>query len=91
MTISPAKLAPSTLPAKQMTFSHITHRYVVHDTEQEVFGCAFSKDSSLLAASYADGSIGVYSSMVGDQLYNLKDFKMTYPITDICWKPFGAQ
>lgn len=91
LTVSPSKLAPTTLPAKPLNFSHITHRYVIHDTENEVFGCAFSKDSSLLATSYADGSIGVYSSMVGDQLYHLKDFNVSYPITDLCWKPFGAQ
>ena len=94
LSVSPSKLVPSstsTAPSKIMNFSHITHRYIVHEMEQEVFGLAFSKDSSLMAASYADGTLGVYSSMVGDQLYHLRDFNMTYPITDLVWKPFGAQ
>ena len=67
ISVSPSKLAPMTsaLP-KVQTFSHITHRYIVHDLQQEVFGLSFSKDSSLLATSYADGSLGIYSSMMGD-------------------------
>ena len=42
-----------------------------------------------MAASYADGTISVYSSMLGDPLYHIKDESISYPITALCWKPAG--
>jgi len=53
------------------------------------FSSKFSSDSSYLAISYSDGSVSVYSSMLGDPLYNLKDDEIEYPITALSWKPIG--
>jgi WD40 repeat protein len=69
--------------------SHISHRYTLHDNESEVFSAKFSPDSSYMATSYADGSVSIYSSMLGDPLYYIKDSEMIYPITGISWKPTG--
>lgn len=47
-------------------------------------------DSSFLAAAYSDGSINIFSSMLGDPLYTIKDPEVNYPITSLCWKPTSS-
>jgi WD40 repeat protein len=74
---------------REMQISHVQHRYTIQDNDSEVFSAKFSQDCSYMAASYADGTISVYSSMLGDSLYNIKEESIHYPITAICWKPAG--
>jgi len=49
----------------------------------------FSEDSTFFAVSYADKSLCLYSSLMGDPLYVIKDKEMTAPVTGISWKPSG--
>lgn len=56
--------------------SHISHRYTVQDNDFEVFSAKFSSDCSYMAVSYADASLSIYSSMLGDPLYYIKDAEM---------------
>lgn len=69
--------------------SHISHRYTLQDNDFEIFSAKFSPDCSYLAVSYADASVSIYSSMLGDPLYYIKDPDMQYPVTALSWKPTG--
>ena len=40
-----------------------------------------------MAVSYGDQSFAVYSSMLGDPLYCVRDDDIEFPITGISWKP----
>lgn len=70
--------------------SHISHRYTLVDNEFEVLSAKFSPDSSFIAVSYGDCSMSIYSSMLGDPMYYLKDDDIEYPITGISWKPLQS-
>ena len=52
-----------------------------------MFSAKFSHDSTYMSVAYSDGMIGIYSSYMGDQIYQIKDPDIHYPITAISWKP----
>jgi len=51
----------------------------------------FNLDSSLAAISFADGSLQIISTMLGDKLYEIKDEQMIFPVTCVAWKPTRSE
>lgn len=46
----------------------------------------FNTDAGLAAVSFFDGSLQIISSMMGDQMFTIKDEEMNMPITSLAWK-----
>lgn len=61
--------------------------YKIQDNANEALSAKFSWDSSYLAVSYGDSSVGIYSSMLGDPIYRIKSEEHSFPMTAISWKP----
>ena len=74
-------------PKVELKLSHISHRYTLHDNSAEVFAAKFSPDCSYMGVCYSDNSVSIYSSMLGDPLYYIKDEEFEFPMTGLCWKP----
>lgn len=72
---------------RDLEFSHFQRRYRQKLSDSETFSLRFNGDSSLAAVSFADGSLQIISTMLGDKLSEIKDEKMTFPITNLTWKP----
>jgi WD40 repeat protein len=58
---------------REPRLSHVSHKYTVHNNDFEIFSAKFSTDNVYLAASFADGQLSIYSSMLGDDIYNIRD------------------
>lgn len=43
-----------------------------------------------MGVCYADKAVSIYSSMLGDPLYYIKDDEFEFPMTGLCWKPLGS-
>ena len=72
---------------RELEFSHFQRRYRQKLSDSETFSLKFNLDSSLAAVSFADGSLQIISTMLGDKLYEIKDESMRFPITNLTWKP----
>jgi hypothetical protein len=73
--------------AANLQFSHFSRRYETKLGDSDIFHLRFNKDASLTAISFFDGSLQIISTMLGDQMYEIKDENMNFPITSLTWKP----
>ena len=73
--------------ARDLEFSHFTNRYRQKLSDSETFSMRFNRDSSLAAVSLTDGSLQIISTMLGDKLYEIKDDRMLFPVTNLTWLP----
>lgn len=72
-------------------FSHFSRRYKQKLSESEVFSMRFNRDTSLSAVSYADGSLQIISTVLGDKIADIKDEEMRFPITNLTWLPTRSE
>ena len=75
------------LGASEARFSHFSHRYSAKLADANVFHTRFNTDAGLAAVSFFDGSLQIISTMLGDQMFQIQDEDMYYPITSLTWRP----
>lgn len=76
---------------RDLDFSHFQSRYRQKLSDSETMSLKFNLDSSLAAISFADGSLQIISTMLGDKLYEIKDEQMIFPVTCVAWKPTRSE
>ena len=82
------KSADSPLKGRRdLRFSHFSHRYSTKLADADVFHMRFNSDAGLSAVSFFDGSLQIISTMLGDQMFQIKDEEMNFPITSLTWRP----
>lgn len=47
----------------------------------------FNPDASMAIISFADTSVQILSTMLGDKLYEINDDALRFPVTAWAWKP----
>ena len=72
---------------RDLKFSHFSRRYSTKLSDSDVFHMRFNSDAGLSAVSFFDGSLQIVSTMLGDQMIQIKDDEMNFPITSLTWKP----
>ena len=55
-------------------------------SDSNCFYMRINQCNELAAVSLFDGSIKIFSTMVGDTIFDIKDDEMTAPITSLAWK-----
>jgi len=55
------------------TVNHFSRRYHSKLSDSDVFAVRFSPDASMAAVSTFDGSLHLVSTMMGDNMYEIKD------------------
>ena len=70
-------------------FSHFSRRLSDQISDTNCFYMRINQSNELAAVSLFDGSIKIYSTMVGDTIFDIKDNEMTAPITSLSWKPIN--
>jgi len=68
-------------------FSHFSRRMTDQISDSNCFYMRINQCNELAAVSMFDGSLKVFSTMVGDTIFDIKDEDMTAPITSLTWKP----
>ena len=76
---------------RDLDFSHFQSRYRQKLSDEETMSLKFNLDSSLAAITFADKSLQIISTMFGDQLYEIKDEEMIFPVTCVTWKPTRSE
>lgn len=56
-------------------------------SDSNCFYMRINQCNELAAVSLFDGSLKIFSTMVGDTLFDIKDDVMNAPITSLAWKP----
>ena len=72
---------------QHLKFNHFSHSFRAELGDSNIFHTRFNSDASLIAASLFDGSLQIYSTMFGEQLFKIQDDEMNFPITSLTWKP----
>ena len=60
-------------------------------SDSDCFYMRINQSTELAAVSLFDGSLKIYSTMVGDTIFDIKDSEMTAPITSLTWKPIDDE
>ena len=73
-------------PSLNNRFSHFSRRMSGQVSDSNCFYMRINQCNELAAVSMFDGSIKIFSTMVGDTIFDIKDNEMTAPITSLSWK-----
>ena len=72
---------------KDLKFKNFKQRNLSRYSDSGVFSLRFSPDTTFIALARFDGSLQIVSSMLGDEMFKIKDEDMFTPITSLAWKP----
>ena len=70
-----------------MKFTGFQNKYRVRLSPDELCCVKVSPDSSLIAASFANGNLKILNPHNGAQMFDITDENLPYPVFNMCWKP----